>query len=255
MSLVRFDHVTKNYKHFSAVRDLSFTIEKNEIVGIVGESGCGKTTTAKLLLGMTYPSHGTIFWEEQEVRHLHSTERKKFRKNVQMVFQDTAASLNPRCRVWESIAEPIQNFEHLSKTEVKQRVADLMEQVGLQPERMELYPNSFSGGQRQRIAIARALALNPKLLILDEATSNLDVSIQAQILNLLLDLKEKHTLSYLVISHDLGVIHYLCDRVLVLKEGSLVEEFPGNAIEQAVDPYTRQLLEAVPDIQKRVKQS
>lgn len=251
MPLIIFKNVTKMYKKFYAVRDLNFAIGENESVGLVGESGCGKTTTAALLSGMLQLSQGNIFWKERELTQLKKEDKREFRKSVQMVFQDTAASLNPRLKIWESIAEPIQNFEHLSKKECRSRVAELMEQVGISPECMDQYPYSFSGGQRQRIAIARALSIRPELLILDEATSNLDVSVQAQILNLLLDLKRKYSLSYLVISHDLGVVHYLCDRVLVLKEGCLIEEIQAENLEKAVHPYTRLLVKSVPGVQKK----
>lgn len=254
MSLVEFRHVTKKYKKFAAVHDLSFVLQENEAVGLVGESGCGKTTTAGMLLGLVEPTEGSVFWNGKEKSGLNAGERKTFCQNVQMVFQDTAASLNPRMKVFDSIAEPIRNFEHLSKAELRTCVAELLENVGLPASSMDKYPRSFSGGQRQRIAIARALAIQPKLLILDEATSNLDVSIQAQILNLLLELKEQFGLSYLVISHDLGVVRYLCDRILVLKDGELVEELSVENLEHAQAPYTRLLLESVPDVPKRVVQ-
>lgn len=254
MSLIEFRHVTKKYKEFSAVHDLSFVLNTNEAVGLVGESGCGKTTTAGMILGLVEPTEGTVFWNGREKAYFNAKQKKEFFRNVQMVFQDTAASLNPRMKVFDSIAEPIRNFEHLSKKQLKERVGELLEEVGLPASCMDMYPRSFSGGQRQRIAIARALAVRPQVLILDEATSNLDVSIQAQILNLLLDLKRKFGLSYLVISHDLGVVRYLCDRILVLKDGRLVEELPVEYLEQAKEPYTRLLLDSVPDVQKRVLQ-
>lgn len=254
MALVEFRHVTKMYKKFTAVHELSFELQENEAVGLVGESGCGKTTTAGLLLGLIEPTDGTVLWHGLERNKLHAGKRMDFCRNVQMVFQDTAASLNPRLTVFDSIAEPIRNFEQLSKQELRNQVAELLETVGLPASDMDRYPRSFSGGQRQRIAIARALALRPQLLILDEATSNLDVSIQAQILNLLLELKEQFGLSYLVISHDLGVVRYLCDRILVMKEGKLVEELPAEHLEMAREPYTRLLLDSVPDVQKRIAQ-
>ncbi len=254
MPLVEFRHVTKLYKQLAAVSDLCFQIEENQSMGLVGESGCGKSTTESLLLGLLQPTKGTVYWEGKEISRLKREDRKAFRKNVQMVFQDTAASLNPRLRVFDSVAEPIRNFEALSKSELRERVARLLKLVGLPPSCMDQYPRSFSGGQRQRIAIARALALEPKLLILDEATSNLDVSIQAQILNLLKDLKEQSALSYLVISHDLGVIRHMCDRVIVMKDGAAVEVLEGGRLGDAVHPYTRLLLDSVPDVRNRVLQ-
>lgn len=254
MSLVEFRHVTKKYKEFLAVQDLSFVLEEKESLGLVGESGCGKTTIAGMLLGLIPQTEGNIYWEGKETGSFGRKEKKEFCRGVQMVFQDTAASLNPRLRVFDSIAEPIRNFERISQTELRKRVGTLLEAVGLSGSCMDQYPRSFSGGQRQRIAIARALAIRPRLLILDEATSNLDVSIQAQILNLLVELKKEYGLSYLMISHDLGVIRYLCDRILVLKNGSLIEELSAEKLEEARAPYTRLLLDSVPGIQKRVLQ-
>lgn len=254
MSLVEFVHVTKRYKKFEAVSDLSFRIEGNEAVGLVGESGCGKTTTASLLLGLLEPSEGEILWNGEKQNQFNKAAWKQFRRQAQMVFQDTAASLNPRLTVFDSLAEPIRNYESCSRSELRERIGGLLADVGLSPSCMDQYPRSFSGGQRQRIAIARALALQPRLLILDEATSNLDVSIQAQILNLLLDLKERYGLSYLVISHDLGVIKYLCDWVLVMKDGKVVEELDSEDLEKACHPYTRLLLSSVPAIQNGASQ-
>lgn len=254
MSFIEFSHVTKKYREFTAVRDLSFDLEKNEALGLVGESGCGKTTIAGMLLGLVPHTEGQIFWEGRDTNSLNRRERKEFCRNVQVVFQDTAASLNPRLKVFESIAEPIRNFEKKPKAVLREQVGKLLEDVGLPASCMDQYPRSFSGGQRQRIAIARALAIRPKLMILDEATSNLDVSIQAQILNLLIDIRKQYSLSYLMISHDLGVVRYLCDRILVLKDGVLVENLLAEDLDKAKEPYTRLLLESVPGIQKRVRQ-
>lgn len=254
MSFIEFSHVTKKYQEFTAVRDLSFALEENEAVGLVGESGCGKTTIAEMLLGLISHTEGQIFWEGRDTNSLNRKERKEFCRNVQIVFQDTTASLNPRLQVFESIAEPIRNFEKKPKRVLREQVGKLLESVGLPASCMNQYPRSFSGGQRQRIAIARALAIRPKLLILDEATSNLDVSIQAQILNLLVNIKQEYGLSYLMISHDLGVVRYLCDRILVLKNGALVENLPAEELDKAKEQYTKLLLESVPGIQKRVRQ-
>ena len=258
-SILKVDNLSKVFSRggrqpVTAVKNVSFELMPGECLGVIGESGSGKTTMVNMITRLLDVTAGQIVLDSQDITNLRGKELRNIYKKMQMVFQSPSDSFDPRRTLGDGIGESLRNAG-MSRRETRAEVKRLLEQCGLSKEFADRYPHQVSGGQCQRAAIARALALNPKLLILDEATSNLDVSIQAQILNLLLDLKEKHTLSYLVISHDLGVIHYLCDRVLVLKEGSLVEEFLGNAIEQAVDPYTRQLLEAVPDIQKRVKQS
>lgn len=224
----------------------------DEALGLVGESGCGKSTLANMILGLTEPTAGTIFFQGIPLGKMRKEERLDYRRRVQLIFQDTKASLNPGRTIRQSIAEPLHNYERLSKAEEIRAVGRLMEQVGLHPEDMERFPDSFSGGQRQRVAIARALALGPELLVLDEATSSLDVSVQAQILNLLRDLKRDTGMSYLVISHDLGVVRYLSDRILVMNGGRLVEQLEADDLENAADPYTRMLIRSVPDIQNRI---
>ena len=179
-------------------------------------------------------------------------ERREFRRQVQLVFQDTKASLDPKMKIRQSVAEPLHNYERIDRAEEQRRVAKLLEDVGLDQSYMEQYPGELSGGERQRVAIARAMALRPKLLVLDEATSNLDVSIQAQILNLLRQLQAPYAMSYLIISHDLGLIRYMSDRILVMNKGRCVEQLTPDTISVAGDPYTRQLLEAIPDIQQRI---
>lgn len=244
--------VTKRYKNTTAVDQVSFSVMPDEALGLVGESGCGKSTLANMILGLTEPTAGTIFFQGIPLGKMRKEERLDYRRRVQLIFQDTKASLNPGRTIRQSIAEPLHNYERLSKAEEIRAVGRLMEQVGLHPEDMERFPDSFSGGQRQRVAIARALALGPELLVLDEATSSLDVSVQAQILNLLRDLKRGTGMSYLVISHDLGVVRYLSDRILVMNGGRLVEQLEADDLENAADPYTRMLIRSVPDIQNRI---
>lgn len=252
---IEFCSVTARFGSFTAVDALSFTLDEGETLGLVGESGCGKSTTASLLLGLQTAAEGKILWRGKPLTQLKRAEKKQFRRETQMVFQDTRASLNPKHRIRESIAEPMHNYERLTRREEELRVTALLEDVGLSAADMEKYPRDFSGGQRQRIAIARALALQPKLVILDEATSNLDVSIQAQILNLLRELKQRHAMSYLLISHDLGVVRYMSDRILVMNRGALVEQLSPQHLEAAQNAYTRTLLHSIPDIHNRVPRS
>jgi oligopeptide transport system ATP-binding protein len=231
-----------------AVNDVSFDVPAGETVGLVGESGSGKSTIARAVIGLVKPTAGTIEFEGRDITRFSPRQLKSVRRDMQMVFQDPYASLNPRLTVHDLIAEgwrvhpdvvPRKNWT----TEVK----ELMERVGLDPDYADRYPHQFSGGQRQRIGIARALALKPKLIICDEAVSALDVSVQAQVLNLLVDLRRDLGLAYLFISHDLSVIEHLCDRVLVLHHGQVVEQGSARGIfEHPQDEYTRALLAAVP---------
>lgn len=252
LPLMDVAEVTKRYKRTTAVEQVSFSIMPGEALGLVGESGCGKSTLANMILGLLEPTSGTIFFQGTPLEKMRKRERLDYRRRVQLILQDTKASLNPGRKIRQCIAEPLHNYERLSKAEEIRVVGELMEQVGLRPEDMERYPNSFSGGQRQRVAIARALALGPELLVLDEATSSLDVSVQAQILNLLRALKQDTGMSYLIISHDLGVVRYLSDRILVMNGGRLVEQLEADDLENAADPYTRMLIRSVPDIQNRI---
>lgn len=253
LPLIEFETVTKKYGQVTATDKVSFTISENEALGLVGESGCGKTTVANMILGLTDCSSGEIRFRGIPLNTMTRAQKRDYRRQVQLVFQDTKASLNPNRTVRQSIAEPIRNFERLPDEEEKNRVGKLLETVGLSKDAMNLYPDSFSGGQRQRIAIARALALQPSLLVLDEATSGLDVSVQAQILNLLRELKQELGTSYLVISHDMGVVRYLSDRMLVMNQGCILEELRDGRWDLATDPYTRMLIDSVPDIQKRIR--
>ena len=234
-----------------AVDDVSFAISRGETLGLVGESGCGKTTVAKSILRAVQPTAGEILFQEdgksQDLAKLEKDDLKKARRNVQMIFQDPFSSLNPRQRVRDIIGEPLYVNNVAKGKELEARVSELMASVGLRPEYMIRYPHAFSGGQRQRIGIARALALNPKLIICDEPVSALDVSIQAQILNLLKDLQDDLGLTYLFISHDLGVVQHISDRVAVMYVGRIVEIAPTTEIfRHPRHPYTEALLSASP---------
>ncbi|MGE3954981.1 MAG: ABC transporter ATP-binding protein [Parachlamydiales bacterium] len=226
----------------TAVDGVSFTLGKGETLGIVGESGCGKSTLGRCLLRLEEPTTGSITMEGENILALTPSALRRWRKAAQMVFQDPFASLNPRKTIGENIGGAFR-FHNIPQT----RIAATLERVGLSPDIASRYPHEFSGGQQQRICIARAIALEPELLVCDEVVSALDVSIQAQILNLLADLKKELNMSYLFISHDLGVVRYLCDRVLVLYLGKVCEEGPTEEVfSNPKHPYTQMLLSAIP---------
>ena len=228
-----------------AVDDISFRIEKGKTLGVVGESGCGKTTTAKLVLGLENPTAGTMRFEGRDLKEMDAAGRRHYRKSVQAVFQDPYASLNPRMRISAIIAEPLTTNENRSAPEVRSRVLELLDLVGLPGRSADLFPHEFSGGQRQRIAIARALAVSPGLIVLDEPVSALDVSIRAQILNLLTDLRDRLGVSYLFIAHDLAAVAHMSHSIIVMYLGKIVES--GDADALALDPkhpYTRALFAA-----------
>ena len=231
-----------------AVSDVSFSIQKGETLGLVGESGCGKSTLARLLMDLIAPTSGRVWFNGQYLDELKGEARRKARRGMQMIFQDPYASLDPRMSVGSIITEPLAAHRVGGNRREREAMAvELMAQVGLDPETIVRYPHQFSGGQRQRIGIARALALNPELVICDEPVSALDVSIQAQILNLLSDLQRQRALTYLFISHDLNVVRYLSDRVMVMFLGEICESGPTEELyAQPLHPYTRFLLEAVP---------
>jgi oligopeptide/dipeptide ABC transporter ATP-binding protein len=228
-----------------AVDGISFTIEGGQTLGVVGESGCGKTTTAKLVLGLEQPTGGGIRFEGRDLNALDVAGRRYYRRSVQAVFQDPYASLNPRMRVSAIIAEPLVTNEQLTAGEVRKRVLQLLDLVGLPSRSADLFPHEFSGGQRQRIAIARALALSPKLIVLDEPVSALDVSIRAQILNLLRDLQEELSLSYLFIAHDLAAVAHMSHAIAVMYLGKIVECGEAQSLARAPKhPYTQALFSA-----------
>jgi glutathione transport system ATP-binding protein len=234
-------------KRVHAVEQVSFDLHEGETLSLVGESGCGKTTTGRSLMGLTKVTGGELFFAGELVNPSNARSLRDLRRNIQFVFQDPFASLNPRMRVGECIREPLVIQGLASGDVVKRRVAELMERVGLDPSTVDRWPHEFSGGQRQRICIARALSVNPKVLIADEAVSALDVSIRAQIVNLLIDLQDDLGISYLFISHDMAVVERVSHRVAVMYLGQIVEIGPRHAIfENPQHPYTKKLMAAVP---------
>ena len=230
-----------------AVDGISFQVARGETLGLVGESGSGKSTACRAALQLTKPSSGSVRFEGREIAGLSRRQMRPLRREMQMVFQDPYASLNPRKRVGQIVGDPLKLQGEASGAELRRRVQELLERVGLSPEHYDRFPHEFSGGQRQRIGIARAIALRPKLIVADEPVSALDVSIQAQIVNLLADLQQELGLAYLFVAHDIGVVRHVSDRIAVMHEGKIVEEGPAEQVcEQPRDDYTKRLLAAVP---------
>ena len=230
-----------------AVDGVSFTVQRGETLGLVGESGSGKSTACRAVLQLTKPTSGSVRFEGREIAGLGRRRMTPLRRQMQMIFQDPYASLNPRKRVGQIVGDPLKRQGVASGSELRRQVQALRERVGLSSEHFNRYPHEFSGGQRQRIGIARAIALKPKLVICDEPVSALDVSIQAQIVNLLDDLQDEFGLAYLFVAHDIGVVRHVADRIAVMNEGRIVEQGSADQVcERPQDEYTKKLLAAVP---------
>ena len=237
-----------------AVENVSFEIPEGEILGLVGESGSGKSTLGRAIIRLIEPTQGNIFYKNKNITKLSDSEMRKLRKDFQIIFQDPYASLDPRKKIYDIISQGLKVHEKIDKNSMNQRVEEIIQDVGLQKEHLNRYPHEFSGGQRQRIGIARALVLNPKFIIADEPVSALDVTIQAQILNLILELKKKYSLTILFISHDLSEINQIADRVMVMYLGHIVEVAnTSNLFSNPQHPYTRSLIETAPQIFRKNK--
>lgn len=233
-----------------AVDDISFALAEKETLGLVGESGCGKSTVARTILRLVEPTGGEIWYRGKNLLQLPHAQMRLLRREMQIIFQDPHASLNPRKRIGQILEEPFDIHGYKNKKENKERVAGLMERVGLSPDQVDRYPHEFSGGQLQRIGIARAIALHPRLIVADEPVSALDVSIRAQVINLMQDLKETMGISFLFISHDMAVVEYFCDRVAVMYLGKIVELADSDRLYSSPQhPYTEALMAAIPDFE------
>ena len=250
-NLIEVKHLKKYFEvrggFLHAVDDVSFRIEKGKTVGVVGESGCGKSTLGRVLLHLLDSTDGQIFFEGKDITKVSRKELSALRKQMQMIFQDPFSSLNPRMTIYQTIAEPMKIAGGFTPQEIDQRVYEMMDTVGLARRLVNTYPHELDGGRRQRIGIARALVLNPKFIVCDEPVSALDVSIQAQIINLLLDIQEQMGLTYVFITHDLMVVRYISDEIIVMYLGQIVEKAPSAELfERNLHPYTKALLSAVP---------
>jgi oligopeptide transport system ATP-binding protein len=239
-----------------AVDGINFKVERGETLGLVGESGSGKSTACRTVLQLVKPTSGSVKFEGQEIAGLGRRQMRPLRREMQMVFQDPQASLNPRKRIGQIVGDPLKLQGVASGSDLRRRVQELLDRVGLSPEHYNRFPHEFSGGQRQRIGIARALALKPKLVICDEPVSALDVSIQAQIINLLDDLQDEFGLAYLFVAHDIGVVRHISDRIAVMHDGKIVEQGTADQVcERPSDAYTKKLLSAVPVPDPRVSRA
>jgi oligopeptide transport system ATP-binding protein len=240
--------------YVKAVDGVSFEIRKGQTLGLVGESGCGKTTVARTIIRLVPATAGKIFFEQMEILSVDKATLRELRRQVSLIFQDPYGSLNPRMTVGNIIGEPLKTHRGVTGSELTERVATLLSKVGLAPEHINRYPHEFSGGQRQRIGVARALALEPELVICDEPVSALDVSIQSQILNLLKDLQQEFGLTYLFIAHDLAVVKFFCDIVAVMYMGKIVERATAQQLYQnPLHPYTRALMSAIPQAERSLR--
>jgi oligopeptide/dipeptide ABC transporter ATP-binding protein len=266
MQLVKVDSVVKDYvlpkKHlfskasmFRALHHINMDIEQGDNFGIVGESGCGKSTLARIIMALDKPSSGTVYYKDHDLFSIASRDLRYLRRHFQMIFQDPYSSLNPRKKILSTVSEPLDKLEkNISKHDRKERVQTILDEVGLNAGDMDKFPHEFSGGQRQRIAIARALITKPSLIVADESVSALDVSVQAQVLNLMMDLQKKFNLTFVFISHDLSVVEYITTKMIVIYLGRVVEQ--GNTIDifqNPLHPYTQLLLQAIPSLGPRKK--
>ena len=256
--LLNINHLTKHFPlgggilskpraWIKAVEDVSFSVSRGENFGLVGESGCGKTTLGRLILRLIEPTSGRVEFDGQDIISLNQAQIAPLRRRMQIIFQDPYSSLDPRMKVYAIVTEPLHAVKRLSRNHRREVAADLLEKVGLRTADLDKYPHEFSGGQRQRIGIARSLCVRPELIVADEPVSALDVSIQAQVINLMQDLKEEFDLSYIFISHDLSVVEHICDRIAVMYLATIVELAPTRAFSSAPrHPYSEALLKAVP---------
>jgi oligopeptide/dipeptide ABC transporter ATP-binding protein len=245
--------LSKMVRWIKAVDGVSFRVFRGDTFGLVGESGCGKSTLGKTILGIYNPTAGSVIFEGKDISHLSRKEAKETRKHIQYVYQDPGASLDPYWKVGRILAEPLVVHASLSRETIRERVREMLANVGLKEEHLSLYPHEFSGGQQRRLGLARILCLNPRLVILDEPTSGLDVSVQATILKLFMELKARFALTYIFISHNLSVVHMMCNRLGVMYAGKIVEMGDTRAIfREPVHPYSQVLLAAIPQVGKRL---